>query len=1279
MSGSRANMIKAKGLVTYGSEIAIPEGSMKVADNVNIDEYGVITPRRGFSDFGDILPDNDDILSQILQYKGRILRHFNSTIQFENSDETFSDFSGAFDEVESGIRIKSQESNSNLYFTTDTGIKKISARTSSDFTTAADYIVNAGAVKAVDLSGKILPDASGFLPAQSKVAYRVLFGYTDVNNNEIIGSPSSRFVLTNTSADILLNEESSITATGTTVSNNDYILLYTTTTNYFLWFQTTGSNTEPVTADTIGKTGIEVDAQSLVDAPDFAVRVANAIAISGAALSAEIDPSNSSNVLVSTTDTGDTADIATGSSTGYTTNLTVATIADGEITAGQSANAELTFTLPADVTTELGYFYRVFRSANVTATAALTLNDIFPEDEMNLVLEATITDAEVSAEEITVEDITPESFRAAGLPLYTNPISGEGILKANEQPPIAKDIALFSNHMFYANTKTRQRQTFTIISVDDFTSGLTEIIIGNENIVRTYTFIGTAEKTDVTVDTRTNTTPSGYLDISSANNERDYRVWFSTSSGDTAPADGGRFLVRVSLELYDDTIAGSQLALGDALSVLGDFSSVVNVNDLDITNENNGPTVDATVTSLGGAWAISNIDQGTGEDASQNEALLSGLVSVGQAIDETARSLVRVINKDSTSEVNAYYLSGEADLPGNILLENRSVEDVPFYVSTNDANIQEEFNPVLPITEAITGLTIDGTLTNIEAAGHGLITGNEIFVESPSTTPSFSDKYSITVVDASNFTIEQTITVDDNPSSDARFWVTTTYESTNDEASNRLYYSKLGQPESVPILNYIELGPKDQPIERIIALRDYLIALTSEGVYLVSGTLEPFTSRLLDDTVNVISPDSAANLNNQIFCLTNQGIAAITDSGVSIVSRSIENLILDVTLSGYNFRTAAVGASYENDRAYILWLPSEIDDTVATQAFRYNIFERSWTRWTNSVSCALVKQADDRLYIGDATRPYLQQERKNRNRTDHADRNFTLSLGVDAVDDTIIRISSVDELEIGDVLLQETYLTISQYNQMLRKLDLDKSASLVTDYEDTFNTVPGANMQASFQALNDQLVIELGISAIVVSIDITTQRDQWNSMVDDLNLPGTSTMSKNYKEIELLVSYESIILDISTTGNLVTLAFAVPFVQGNVEAYKSIDNIVQWQPQHYGDPSALKQIREGTIIFDQNNFYSAILKISSDASSSLEGTSFRGKGIAYWGYGDWNDSNAYWGGEGNDIPHRYIIPVDKQRCRYLTTRFEHINAREDWRILGITAVVRAVSSRAYRS
>jgi hypothetical protein len=102
-------------------------------------------------------------------------------------------------------------------------------------------------------------------------------------------------------------------------------------------------------------------------------------------------------------------------------------------------------------------------------------------------------------------------------------------------------------------------------------------------------------------------------------------------------------------------------------------------------------------------------------------------------------------------------------------------------------------------------------------------------------------------------------------------------------------------------------------------------------------------------------------------------------------------------------------------------------------------------------------------------------------------------------------------------------------------------------------------------------------------------------------------------------------------------------------------------------------------MFDQNNFYEAVAKFASDASQATNEVVFKGKGIGYWGDLPWSDTNHYWGGVGNDIPFRNPVPRGKQKCRYLSLTFEHRNAREEFRIVGISAEVRAISGRGYRN
>lgn len=1289
----RANLIKARGLITFSSELDVPEGALIEATNVNIDENSVITPRRGFNDFGSEFATETDRINQVMQYKDRVFRHYNSTLQFENDLGDFTSFSGTYNELVDGLRLKYKEVKGNLYFTTSSGIKKLSLKNASGLSSAV--ITNAGGIKAVDLDAKIQPTVGGFLPPQSKTGYRLVFGTKDKNGMLILGSPSARFVLENTSKDVSIKEQSSLEFIGAGPADSDYFLLSTTGITYSFWFNVTGAGTPPNTkGDTVGTILHEIDLQAAVSTDEMAALTANSILGSVADFDVIIDPVNASKTVVTAKAEGDIPDLQDGS---VLTNVTTATNLNGSVTTGTSANAEISFTLPQDITTD--YFYQIYRTANITAIEGLTLNDIDPGDDMNLAYEAPITDADITAGEITIEENTPESFRASGVILYTSPNSGEGILQANEPPPIAQDIELFNNSTFYANTKSRHRSQINLLSVDDFISGTSELIISNKDIVRRYTFVGSPETSDITVDTTTNTTNGSSIVFYSANDGRKYTMYFD-KGGASQPAVDNTVFIRVDLTQYDDTIAGTISAMKDAMITNSDFvlqdngdDGSIGVNDIRINNTNNGNCTDLAFgpTVPGGAWIIGTIVQGTGEDfntADGGDVLLSGLSSVSQAIDETARSIVKTINRDLLSPVNAFYLSGATDLPGIILIENKSLEDIDFFLAVNDAPMQTEFNPEMPLEMAIDSVTFSAgsnTPAKItDALGHGYSTGDEAYIYSPDTVPSFVGKYTVTVLSATEFTVPVNITTED-PTGTNAFYFITDVESDNLETPNRLYYSKLDQPEAVPITNYIDIGPKDEPIERIIALMDNLVVFKTDGVYLVYGSSAPnFSARLLDNSVNILAPDSAVVLNNKIYCLTTQGISTVSNS-VQIMSRPIENLINDVVNARYNYKYKTFGVAYENDRAYVIWLPTEIEDEVATQAYRFNTFERSWTRWDIPATCGLVKDIDDKMYIGDGTRNYLLQERKEGNRTDFSDRNFTLTIDDNMVNDNVIELSSVTNVTIGDVLVQSQTVTVDFFNRFLRKLDIDTGMQGpdggTTTYNEKHNVVAGNNITTALNALNIDLVADDDSGTVTPRLfnsDFLILQTEFNEMIAELNDSLCDTNLKNYRDSNDIVPFETVVTAKNTIDNEVTVYLSRKFISGPIETYKGIASEVQWSPQAFGDPSAMKQMRESSIIFDQNNFYSASVSFSSDVSADFTTIPFLGKGPGYWGDIAFGNPGYYWGGNGNDIPFRTLIPTEKQRARYLNVKFNHINARETWRIIGVSAVVRAISSRAYR-
>jgi len=1264
---------KAAGLYTFNNEINEKEGALDIADNVVIDAPDTIESRRGLGEFGNTFGTTDDRLNQLMVYKDRILRHYNDIMQFDSSGSgSFNTFSGTYEELLDGLRIKSQEANGNFFFTTNDGIKKISARNASQITTSS--ITDAGGVKALDVSAELLFTSGGFLAPQSKCAYRLVWGIRDNNNNLILGSPSSRTILTNTSSDINTAEQFELVFTSNLATDYDgtvadrFVTFSSVNSEYFLWFSTSANPDAPQAPETVGRTRIEADIDGLSSSSDIAVAAASAI-------SSQLSSEFSSEVIGSTvtiTSLEAGTDLTDAASSTNLTAVTTTVLEQGSVSQGSSANATITAIVPSDVDST-DYFYQLYRTAPITATTGTNLEDLDPGDEMNLAFEANITDAEILAGEISFTDITTESFRASGAFLYTNPNTGEGILQANERPPIAQDIELFRNSVFYSNTKTTHRATINLLSVTAFTSNVSDIIIGNSSLVSEYTFIGEAQVSDITCDSFANTTDTGYILLNSARDERKYYVWFDKGAT-SDPSVANRIGIRVEIESGDtDSDVASKTAT--ILDLLDDFSASDSGAVVTVTNSKNGNTTDLSIgSSLGGVWAVVVTTQGDGEDAASNEVLLSSEASAGLAIDESARSLVKVINQDANSPVNAFYLSGVNDLPGIILFESRSLEDDPFFIATSDTAIVAQWNPELATTETITAISATNP-TEITSAGHGLISGETVYIYNTDSTPAIQGEYEVTVTGINTFTIPIDVTV----AGTTGIWYKTTVFSDNEESSNRLFYSKVNQPEAVPLVNFIDIGPKDKSIQRILALRDNLFVLKEDGVYIVTGTTAPnFGSRLLDGSTELVAPDSAVVLNNKIYALTTQGVVTITEGGVSIISRPIENKILEIVNSRFEFELSTFGVSYESDRAYILWMPTESTDTLATQAYRYNTFTRTWTRWTVSATCGIVNPGNDILYVGPGDRNVLDQERKNDNRTDYSDRDFTLTISASGVNDDVLNLNNTTDVQKGDVLVQNQYLTISQLNRLLRRLDLDSGLD-DTDYFATLEAISGDNLTNKMDSLNIKLVADDSsgtVTPATYSTDFATLQSEFNVLMSELNDVACDTNFKDYQDSDGIVPYESIILSKIDLSNQVTLSSSLPFIEGPIQAFLGILTAIQWVPQHFGASDLLKQVREGTIIFDQNNFYSGMVAYASDRSFNFEEIEFLARGVGFWGGNIWGEST--WGGEGNEIPVRTLIPREKQRCRHIRVKFEHINAREIFRVLGISLEPRPLSKRAYR-
>lgn len=267
----------------------------------------------------------------------------------------------------------------------------------------------------------------------------------------------------------------------------------------------------------------------------------------------------------------------------------------------------------------------------------------------------------------------------------------------------------------------------------------------------------------------------------------------------------------------------------------------------------------------------------------------------------------------------------------------------------------------------------------------------------------------------------------------------TTFPSSNDSVPNGIYVSKIGQPEAVPSVNLIFVGGGDQPILRVLPLRDRVIVLKTDGVFVITGTTpQTLSITLLDTTIICIAPESARLLNNSVYCMTQQGVVSITESGVTIQSRAIEGDLLSLTSVAFvDFSSICYAISYESERIYILCMPTLSTDTVATQAWAYNWITNAWTHWPIDIGAGIVNPLNNTLYV---SRPVLNvnfvyQERKNYSYSDYMDDVFSTTItGVDATG-LIVSVSATPNASWATYGLAQTVLG-SSYTAIIDSVDV---------------------------------------------------------------------------------------------------------------------------------------------------------------------------------------------------------------------------------------------------
>lgn len=601
------------------------------------------------------------------------------------------------------------------------------------------------------------------------------------------------------------------------------------------------------------------------------------------------------------------------------------------------------------------------------------------------------------------------------------------------------------------------------------------------------------------------------------------------------------------------------------------------------------------------------------------------LVNINVSVKKTIEELSKVINGNSLEVVSAYYISSAADTTGKIILQRKDVKDKFF--------------------------KIYGTV--------------------PHFIPILGTTYS-----------------------------NTTVVSTAEKFGNRLYFSKYQEHEAVPLLNYIDIGSRDQEILRIVSLRESLFILKGDGVFKLAGDpgINPtWDVGAFDNTSILKAPDSAVLMGNNCYYFSNQGVVRLNETALEVISNPIKNKLIPFIATNSYLPTVSFSVGYESENAVLFWTVGKKTDTQATTCYRYNASTNTWTEWKITKTCGIVDRVSDKLYLGAINEEnsdvyYVEEERKNFDRFDYADREYNITLiGFKDFEKLKIETTSLDLIKEDNVLIQEQWVTIYQFNNLLKRLDLDTliSNNGNANYYQNLKMEIGDNLNTKLtnlaNALNfyDTTSVSNG-GSLDYSDGIFSQqifedlKDLYNDIIDKLN-SSAGVLYSNYVKSEKIIKYEVIIKNVDLNLREVNLTSQVPFMQGAVKLYKGIRTEIEYAPQHAGDPSSFKQFSAGTFIFQRRSFYSAKVGYNSDISDNYEEISFIPKSSGIWGDIDWGIGSV-WGGQGDQSEIRTLIPLKKQRCRFLGCKFIHNIALESYELYGLTLSVRiyTISDRDYR-
>lgn len=345
------------GIYKQANSFTVPDGALETAENCVMTKDKTVTKQRGFYQYHSPLSGT---LNSLFNYQNTLLAAFADRISYfidtgavPSLTGTATALTGEAVSVTGGRVARSCQSNKNFYVTSDNGVMKLEAFNSQVF--------KAGTPPALDLRAVLLV-SNGPLAGDTEVAYRIVFGRQDSNDNLLLGAPSDIQVITNAK---LTGQAWARSGSG------PYTITVTTGTPHNL------------------ATSMDITVYPPVSGSTPAILQ------------------------------GDQIITVTGASTYTFTVGSDPGAASGTLDYGATRAARLEASIPSELTSTITWFAQIYRSSQTGDST------VSPEPDFKLVFQHQLTSAELTAGVFFYEDFTDDILLGAELYTNPNSQEGE--------------------------------------------------------------------------------------------------------------------------------------------------------------------------------------------------------------------------------------------------------------------------------------------------------------------------------------------------------------------------------------------------------------------------------------------------------------------------------------------------------------------------------------------------------------------------------------------------------------------------------------------------------------------------------------------------------------------------------------------------------------------------------------------------------------------------------------------------------------------------------------